>query len=332
MVICDTPQIEELAMHDDFDTPDDDEVIEFKETDPEVRSSVIALGKDIVDAATDLSVDEVRFLVDSYYVVQANRIRSVAQVRALSRIKEPHKVVGWLGEQSKILEYQLQKALTKFAEHHVLGKWPMSVVGIGPVITAGLISHINMDKAPTAGHIMSFAGLNPTKVWNKGEKRPWNADLKTLLWKAGESFVKFQNKDNCVYGHLFVQRKAEEWRRNFDGEYADQAKEILEVKKIGSSTNAFRFYSGQFGVHQINQYVDKKISIPQEIKPHETAPDKIAMLPPAHIHARARRWVVKIFISNLHEVWFEELYDKVAPVPYPFAHLGHVHKIDPVRV
>ena len=54
-----------------------------------------------------------------------------------------------------------------------------------------------------------------------------------------------------------------------------------------------------------------------------------AETPPAHIHARAKRFAVKIFISNLHEVWFEKHFGRPAPAPYPFAHLGHTHKIDP---
>ncbi len=311
-----------------FDDDNDDDLI--SENDPGIRSSVILLTKDLVDAATDLSIDEVRFLVDSYYIIQKDRIRSKAQVKALAKSGEPHKVIGWLAEQSRVLEYQIKRTLAKFSEHHAYGDWPLSVTGIGPVITAGLISHIDMGKAPTAGHIMSFAGLNPTKLWLKGQKRPWNADLKTLCWKIGESFVKMQNRESDVYGHLFVIRKDEEWTRNLNGEFSDQAAKVLEDKNIGKDTMAYAFYSGQFSPVQIHNYLRNNEPIPEGLKPDGTTPT-LRMLPPAHVHARARRWVVKIFISNLHEVWFELYYDKPAPEPYPFAHLGHTHKINPLK-
>jgi hypothetical protein len=49
-----------------------------------------------------------------------------------------------------------------------------------------LLARIDIVKAPTAGHIWRYAGLDPTVRWNKGEKRPWNAGLKVLCcpWRG----------------------------------------------------------------------------------------------------------------------------------------------------
>ena len=41
------------------------------------------MSKDISTAAITLSSDEARFLVDAYYAMQNNRIRTKGQVRAL---------------------------------------------------------------------------------------------------------------------------------------------------------------------------------------------------------------------------------------------------------
>ena len=41
----------------------------------EIRSSVATLDKDLRNAASTMTDDEARFLVDSYYQMQCNRIR-----------------------------------------------------------------------------------------------------------------------------------------------------------------------------------------------------------------------------------------------------------------
>jgi len=261
---------------------------------------IVRLSRDLRTAATTMSATEARFLVDGYYLIQENRIRADAQVRSMLADGEPVDLLLWLGEQMRALESQVKAGLDKYSAAHPVGEWARSVTGVGPVIAAGLLAHIDIEKAPTVGHIFSFAGLNPTMKWEKGQKRPWNAQLKTLCWKLGESFVKVQNNENDVYGTLYAQRKVAELAKNEAGEFAEQAEAVLAVKRIGKMTEAYKAYSK-------------------------------GKLPPAHIHARAKRWAVKIFLSNLHEVWYELHYDKPAPAPYPFAHLGHVHKIEPKK-
>ena len=56
-------------------------------------------------------------------------------------------------------------------------------------ISAGLMANIDITKVQTAGQIQAFAGLDPTREWNKGEKRPYNARLKALCWKIGQCFI-----------------------------------------------------------------------------------------------------------------------------------------------
>lgn len=47
------------------------------------------LTKDIKQASITLSKDEARFLVDSYYQMQDNRIRSSGQIRSMDKTGEP---------------------------------------------------------------------------------------------------------------------------------------------------------------------------------------------------------------------------------------------------
>ena len=262
-------------------------------------TSVQRLTRDLTAAALTLSDAEVRFLVDAYYQQQDNRIRAAGQIRSMGK-EEPHSVLLWLEDQSTTLENQIKRALDKYTASHPTGEWMRSVYGIGPVISAGLLAHIDIERAPTVGHIWAFAGLDPTKKWEKKTKRPWNARLKVLCWKAGESFVKFSNAEECYYGRIYKQRKEQEQQKNEALEFSDQAAKVLETKNIGKDTDAYKAYS-------------------------------VGKLPPAHIHARARRYAVKLFLSHLHGEMYRTLLGKEPPLPYPVAILGHAHVIEPPR-
>lgn len=261
-----------------------------------IEAVISLLNKDLREASKNLSEKEVRFLVDAYYQMQENRIRSDAQIRAMA--EEPHGVLVWLSNQNRIIENQLKLSLDIYSHNHPIGLWARSIKGIGPVIAAGFLAHIDITKAPTAGNIWSFAGLNPKVTWEKGQKRPWNATLKVLCWKLGESFVKVSGHEDAVYGQLYKERKILEIEMNEKGEFAEKAKEILSEKKFKGDTVAKSSYEK-------------------------------GMLPPAHIHARAKRFAVKMFISHLHEVWYQWHFKVPAPNPYVIEHLGHAHKMEP---
>lgn len=256
------------------------------------------LTRDLKSGVATLTPKEARFLVDTYYTMQDYRIEAANQVRALSADGEPASVLTWLFDQMEALEGQVKSALDRWTNHQPMGQWAKGVYGVGPVISAGLLAHIDITRAPTAGAIWRYAGLDPTAVWNKGEKRPHNARLKVICWKIGESFVKFSGRDECFYGQVYAQRKAEEQARNDAGLYADQAATVLSAKRIGKDTEAHKHYSG-------------------------------GKLPPAHIHARAKRYAVKLFLSHYHYRAYELHYGKPPADPYALAILGHVHMIQP---
>jgi hypothetical protein len=123
-------------------------------------------------------------------------------------------------------------------------------------------------------------------------KRPWNADLKTLLWKCAESFVKCSGRDDCLYGHFYHQRKAYEQAQNAQGCYATQAARELATKAIGRDTEAYQHYAE-------------------------------GRLPPGHIHARCERWVAKLFLSHFHLIATWDAYGRLPVKPFALAHQGH---------
>jgi hypothetical protein len=264
----------------------------------ELGSVIKRLDKDTRKAATILTDREARYLVDLYYQHQDNRIRSDGQVRAMSGSGEPHAAIVWLSTQNSTLESRVKSLLDIYSNSRQIGVWARGICGIGPVLSSGLMAHIDITRAPTAGHIWRFAGLDPTTKWEKKTKRPWNAELKKLCWKIGESFVHVQGNEKDVYGAVFAGRKAEERRHNEAGSFADQAAAALAAKNFKKDTKAREFYEK-------------------------------GLLPPAHIHARARRYAVKLFLSHWHEKAYEFHFGTKPPLPYPIAFGGHAHYIAP---
>lgn len=289
------------------------------------NSAVMRLTRDLAKGAATMSEDEARYLVDYYYICQDDRIRFKAQERALTASEEPNMVIGYLGEQTSLLEQQIKRALDKYTDDHPIGKWIKSLYGFGPVLAAGFLAHIDITKAPTAGHIWSYAGLIEGQKLVKGEKRCWNAELKKLVWKAGEVMVKFSNVEECVYGQLFRMRRDYEWNRNLAGGCRDQA--LRDATVYGSGTEAWKWTNGCYRAADIEKRYRAGMSLAAaEIKSLLLpAGQGDPMLPPSQMHGRARRYAMKIFLSHLHAVWYETHFKERVPKPFAIAHLQHAH-------
>ncbi len=80
------------------------------------------------------------------------------------------------------------------------------------------------------------------------------------------------------------------------GGNAKHAHSTLKRKRIGADTDAIKSYS-------------------------------VGKLPPAHLHARAKRYAVKLFLAHYHETGYRLRFGEEPPAPYPISHLGHTHRI-----
>ncbi len=359
---------------------------------------ITKLNKDLRIAAQSMSKSGARFTVDAYYQIQKLRIQMQNQVREMERLNEPIDFPQYLANQFVTLESIAKSGLSLFTDTLPTSVWAKSICGIGPVISAGLEAHIDLNRAPTVGHIHSLAGIHPLVIWygKEGAKkivdrfvpgpdstlatmeqmtqmidythrnlyewlkhldkkktgkvvlptktnlckilamRPWNAKLKTLCWKIGESFTKVINREDGFYGRLYLERKILEWNKNLNGEYADQCDATLENKKIGKDTEAYTWYSGQWRVPEGTEYHGESMEVLQNmlVSPDSTSTKEqnavnVKMLPPAHIHSRAKRWAVKMFLSHWWYVGYVNKYGKEPKPPYAIAHLEHVHFVPP---
>lgn len=296
------------------------------ETNADLTTATVRLTRDMREAAKTMGAEEARFMVDMFETKQRDRIRNGNRLIALRKGDEPSSLLSHFQEIDRTMEQQIGAALTKYCEASPLGQWMLVQKGVGPLIAARLIAFIDWDECDTPSRIWAFAGLVPGLEWNKGEKRPWNARLKRVCFLLGESFVKVQGRDGAFYADHFTAKKAELWHRNVSGGNRERA--LVLKDKVSKTTEAHRWYRGDV-IEEVARMVAAK-TWPDGKKPWaEKEGSGVPMLPPAHIHAQARRWTVKLFLAHTWEVaWRANPANEGRSCsPYAIEHMGHKHVI-----
>lgn len=269
------------------------------------------LSKDLKDAIMTMDKKSVQYLVKTYYTIQEERIAMYGRVRELSKDNKPNLFYDYMAHNMESLENRVKNAFKAYVSSSPVGEWLMSICGIAEVISAGLLSSLNINLEPyndADGNLVAVQGRHPTSFVKicgmapgqkreRGKKCDYNPDLKRLMFIIGESFVKVQNLESDYYGKRFANYKRNLTIKNDNMEFSEDAKQILIDKKFSKTTEAYKHLSE-------------------------------GKLPPAHIHARARRWICKIFLTHLWQVMYFYKYNKTPPMPWIMLQPGHTHFID----
>ncbi len=250
------------------------------------------MPREKVLTAAQVSDAAARFIVSDYYRTQELRKRADMQLRHLGEgaATELSHHLEYIGTTHAVMESQILRQLQVYAESKLIGRWMLKQVGVGPVISAGFLAHLDITMAPTAGSFWRFADIDPTVVWNKGEKRPYCADVKQLCYHLGECVKRTSGRDS-FYGNLYKSRKKLLVDKNEAGAFAERAK-------------IYRTQSND---------VKKTLAT--------------GKLPDLNIDRQACNHVAKIFLSHLHGLMFWEHYKKPPPKPFSIAIMGHAHEI-----
>jgi hypothetical protein len=258
-----------------------------------------------------------------------------------------------------MLEKNIRSALGVYAAANPVGQWSLSILGIGPVMSAGLLAHIDIEKAPTVGHIWRFAGLDPTREW-LGTKKATEA-VELVLDLSGSKVVDQKIVGACA-SHLHLNEATVLKMATVDfgtGEIKKLTKASLikalakrpwsaNLKvlcwKIGESFVKIKgkeesLYGALFvdrwayeqKRNDAGELADQakakleKFNIGKNTDAYKAY--SAGRLPPAHILARAKRWTAKLFLAHWHHVAYEVRYKTQPPKPYVLTHLGHAHEI-----
>ena len=334
-----------------------------------------SISKDVKESVVGITRDEVRFLVDSYYQRQEVRKATDNQVRSLiqgydsdgsdeTEVKVPS-ALEWLAANQRNEEAQIKKMLETYAESDPVGRWLMAIIGIGPVISAGLIAYFDIDKCTHFNQFHSYAGLNDNNNPWLGTEKAKKEVSEWLKEHPDENPKNLSDTiviDICAKYHRTYESSI---KQAYDQKKLDKGKKVItkasveawlakppyntKLKtlcwKIGGSFMKMSNKEGSLygklykqrlvyeqGKNERGEYAKeaaKKLAT-CNIKDKKTR--KIyesGKLPDGHILARAKRATVKIFIAHLFEAMYWNKYHETPPTAYAIQYLGHTDYIAP---
>ncbi len=328
----------------------------------EHRAFIRRLNADLGTAAASLAPAEARTVVDLYYQIQEFRKASKNQVLAGQQAagREPNSLLTFVGAEFRALENLCKKAMDVFTDQHVVTRWAKGLVGVGPVLAGGIFSQINMDKAPTAGSIWRFAGLDPTMKWYSSEEaqkfaRDQRGTRKLTPEVAREIAMAAGKNPDAVLRFATTNAKGEPRKLTVKTLGSAIAKKPFNgrlktlIWKFADCQVKFKNKDGSFYGPLIAQYKAELIrknlagafaeaaaESLKRLKDKSTPTYKAnseGRLSDGHLEARAKRWVGKLFISHWHEVQYQQHFGRKAPKPYVLEFgdsqgRQHAHKIE----
>jgi len=356
--------LNDLDLYEDFEDYNDAESFNMADFIATHR-----LTKDLLKASATLKRNEVRYLVDMYYNMQRQRIRAAAQIRSGTIkndegevIEEPNQLISWTLQLYAKLEEDMKQALHKYAQSTIAGQWALSVMGIGPVITAGLLCHIDVTIAQTSGDVWRYAGYDPSIEWLGAERA-----RKTVREEVG--FASTINYDQLTNLCIKTARKLENWERVRIDPKTKQEKWLIDpinktaktseiiaelsrrpwnagLKRLGflagqsfvkSKNREGSFYGPLYDKRKLYE-MEKNMKFAYKEQAERILATKnfgddtkakqfymMGMLPPNHIQRRTERWTVKMFFSHVFQVMFEVEHKREMPKPWILASQPDVH-------
>lgn len=319
------------------------------------------LNRDLRQAARDLTPWEVTYLINRYYYIQERRIISSSKIRAAKTLGEPSAILEFNLSQDEQIERQIQTAMGLYAESHVPGQWMLSLYGVGPVLSAGFISYIDITRAKTVSHIWNYAGLNSKQRWlRRDEAHTWIADKikeygEVTVDILHEASLTFHRRFETLYRDATTDRRtrAEKpltqasmsaalarcpWNRDFKKLCWKFGDCVVKFHNRNLGDNLYGILYGQKKAWAVQHNLEggfaelaaKTLASRNWRDADVIATYKKGMLPPSQVDGWARRHVVTMFLSHLHHVMHEDFYKKPPPQPYILAHdPRHTHYIPP---
>lgn len=337
--------------------PDEDDNSALPEELRELRMFSRRLNGDLRKAAATLERDEARYLVDTYYQIQEDRKSHKNRERAAAEDQEPNLFMSWVGGRYVELEAKIKMAMKAYANQSHTGRWTLGLFGFGEVFAGGLIAYLDITRAPNAGSLWRFCGVDGKVEWkssakaerivkeNVKRKKPTQAEADKIAIKIGIKPQQLQQRMRFLLqdegeGEIRLTR---ELLRKAVAMRPWNARAKVLIWKIGDRIRVFsnkkksyygplyREYKARLVVrNEAGDFSDQAAQTLKDVPNHKQK--KIlaeGQLPPGQIEARALRWVGKLFLSHWHEVAYYDHYGQVAPKPYALAHLNHAHYIPP---
>lgn len=122
-------------------------------------------------------------------------------------------------ERFEKLEDEVKAEIAEAVEDHEMWPWLCRVKGIGPGLAGCLLAHIDIEKANSQSALWKYAGqavndnTHMAQRPTKGEKLPYNAELKKICYLISTSFLRAGSPYRREYDEAkeHYQRKYPDW-------------------------------------------------------------------------------------------------------------------------
>lgn len=335
-----------------------------------------SISKKIKESVVGLTLPQVRYLVDSYYQIQECRVSLDNQARSLKQgyditvdgAKDAHPLaIQWVSSAFRNDEGQIKKMLDIYTDSIPMGRYLKSVVGIGPVLAAGLLAYLNIDKVNHANQFISYAGLNDNNnPWlGKTGASALVKELKTMFPDedpkklSDDVFIEICRRTHRSFESVRVFSQVQEKNTHKRKGYTtwESLQKYLAMPPYNQNLKKLCFLIGESFVkvsgredslygklyrqrkayetikNEDLEYADQAAKILQEKNIGKGTDAYKAYskgkLPKGHIQARAKRATVKIFLSHVFDAMYYEKYRIDPPTPYVLEYMGHEDVIYP---
>ena len=290
--------------------------------------------------------DEMRFLVDTFYQLQEKRIACQGQIRSIEQNADEspdqtHQILSWYFDNMMTMEKSVLKLLDTATDLNPNGVWMKQTMGIGPALSAGFLSMLDITKASSAGHFMSYAGLNDNKCPRIGHDKAakiinsavdagglTEETLCNVFQQYGRSWDRMamkcytkdkKTKEPKLYKDGYHLSKEEAIKALCIIPYNSQLKVICwkagqqflklttnPKSKYGKIMVERKDYEVRRNESGENAELAKRILLEKNFNKSTDAYAALSqgLLPKAQIQARSERYAVKMFVSHLWECMY----------------------------
>jgi hypothetical protein len=243
----------------------------------------------------------------------------------------------------KILKQNIEDFIEMRDKYDPIYQWLISHRGISVVLAGGIIAYIDdISKFPTVSHLWSYAGYAPMEYCQTCKKEHIQYDKKAdhmiklaarlkeqndkskdpTKKKKGEDFLKSASKMICQCDNPDI--KVISQKRIAGGliHHNPDFKKLCYLigdQFIKQTESPYR----QFYLDKKNELIERP-----DLKAEIKSKKKEGVSGTAHVHALARRIMIKLFLQHVWQVW-REIEGLPTPTPYVFDIMGHTHKIEP---
>jgi hypothetical protein len=334
---------------------------------PRKTATLLDLGDadfaELLSSSETSTRQDIRILVEMYYDLMelrkasANRIRpSINHATSGSKLIEVFQKTIENG-----LEKRLEKLMDKWTDSFPEAVWVKGLKGGGPVLAAALTAYIDIRKAPTAGHIWRFAGMDPSVTWYSdkevaavirevlGNKKEVTADdviaVANSIKRKPATLLKFATTEDgeITMKTLKSALKRRPWNarlKTIAWLMATGAKYTsVSVTKTGK-TRVPSYYGLVYRKRKTEEVernlrgknadeASRILNSGNALTANQKKFLSAGRLTDAHVDARALRYTAKLFLAHWHDKAYRAEFGEAPPKPYAIEHLGHAHYIAP---